>query len=36
MISEVIQNDLICIIRFHDIDIPILFQWGVNEMKTVD
>ena len=26
MISEVIQNNLICIIRFHGIDIPILFQ----------
>ena len=28
MISDVIQNNLICIIRFHGIDIPILFQWG--------
>ena len=28
MISEVIQNNLICIIRFHGIDIPIVFQWG--------
>ena len=28
MISEVIQNNLICIIRFHGVDIPIVFQWG--------
>ena len=28
MTSEVIQNNLISIIRFHGIDIPILFQWG--------
>ena len=27
-ISEVIQNNLICIIRFHGVDIPIVFQWG--------
>ena len=26
MMSEVIQNNLICIIRFHGINIPILFQ----------
>ena len=26
-ISEVIQNKLICIIRFHGVDMPILFQW---------
>ena len=36
MISEVIQNNLICIIRCHGIDIPILFQWGVNKVKTVN
>ena len=28
MISEVIQNNLVCIIRFHGVDIPIVFQWG--------
>ena len=28
MISEVIQNNLICIIRFHGVDIPMVFQWG--------
>ena len=27
MISEVFQNNLICIIRFHGIDTPTLFQW---------
>ena len=27
MISEVIQNNLICIIRFHGVDVPIVFQW---------
>ena len=35
MISEVIQNNPICTIRFHGIDIPI-FNEGVNKMKTVD
>ena len=28
MISEVIQNNLVCIIRFHGVDIPIVFQLG--------
>ena len=28
MISEVIQDNLVCIIRFHGVDIPIVFQWG--------
>ena len=28
MISEVIQNNLVCIVRFHGVDIPIVFQWG--------
>ena len=28
MISEVIQNNLNCIIRFHGVDVPKVFQWG--------
>ena len=36
MISEVIQNNLNCIISFHGVDIPIVFQWGVNKVKTID
>ena len=36
VISEVFQNNLICIIRFHGVDIPIVFQWGINKVKTVD
>ena len=28
VILEVIQNNLICIIRFHGVDIPMVFQWG--------
>ena len=36
MISKEIQNNVICISRFHGIDILILFQWGVNKVKTVD
>ena len=37
MISEVIQNNLICIIRFHGIDIPIQYYFNEDvKMKTVD
>ena len=36
MISEEIQDNLICISRFHGIDILTLFKGNVNKMKTVD
>ena len=34
MISEVIQNNLICIIRFHGVDICIVFQWGCHQSEN--